>query len=537
MESQGNIPVRRALLSVSDKSGLVEFARGLSELGISLISTGGTRTVLEDAGIEVEDVAQFTGSEEMMDGRVKTLHSKLHAALLARRDHEGDMEALQERGWETIDLVAVNLYPFEEKAIGESLDLDGATSFIDIGGPTMLRAAAKNQRGVVVVPDPAWYGTVLEALRGDDGVSVPLSLGRELAADVFRRTALYDSAIATYLQELNTSDDAEDDEEMEPTPFTTVLMPRFERVMILRYGENPHQKAAFYQDPLRSGPNVADAEQLGGKQLSFNNIIDLESALGIPLEFEEPACALIKHTNPCGAGTGSDLIAAYENALATDPVSAFGGLAGFNRTVDEALAEKMIDRFWEAIIAPGFTPEALDILVTKKNLRVMRYDPDGKRELSGSYDYKRVYGGLLVQELDGGWVPMSEAEVVTEREPTGEELIALEFGWKVIKWVKSNAIVYAGADRTLGVGAGQMSRVDSAELAVKKAQSGGLSIEGCAMASDAFFPFRDAVDAAADAGVKAIVQPGGSIRDAETIEAANEHGIAMLFTRMRHFRH
>jgi len=537
MKSQEIMPVRRALLSVSDKSGVVEFARGLSELGISIISTGGTRRVLEEAGIDVEDVAQFTGAEEMMDGRVKTLHPKLHAALLARRDHEGDMAALREREWETIDLVAVNLYPFEEKAIAEGLDLDGATSFIDIGGPTMLRAAAKNQRGVVVVPGPAWYDSVLEALRAGDGVSVPLSLRRELAAEVFRLTALYDGAIASYLHELNVADTAEDPEKVEPTPFTTVLLPRFERVMILRYGENPHQKAAFYRDPLRSGPNVADAEQLGGKQLSFNNIIDLESALGIPLEFEEPACTLIKHTNPCGAGTGTDLIEAYENALATDPLSAFGGLAGFNRTVEGALAEKMVDRFWEAIIAPGYSPEALDILATKKNLRVMKYDPDGERDLREAFDYKRVYGGLLIQELDSGWVPMAEAEVVTDREPTEEEMKALEFGWKIIKWVKSNAIVYTGSDRTLGIGAGQMSRVDSAQLAVTKARSAGLSIEGCAMASDAFFPFRDAVDAAAEAGVTAIVQPGGSIRDEESIEAANEHGIAMLFTRMRHFRH
>jgi len=537
MNPRESIPVRRALLSVSDKAGVVEFARGLTDLGIALISTGGTRRVLEEAGIEVEDVAHFTGSEELMEGRVKTLHPKLHAALLARRDNVDDMNALREREWESIDLVAVNLYPFEEQAIAEGLDLDGATSFIDIGGPTMLRAAAKNQRGVVVVPDPGWYGRVLEALQEGEEISVPLSLSRQLAAEVFHRTALYDSAIAGYLQDLNTAETGDDAEGQEPTPFGTVLMPRLERVMILRYGENPHQRAAFYRDPERTGPNIADAEQLGGKELSFNNIIDLESALGIPLAFDEPACALIKHTNPCGAGTGTGPVEAYENALATDPVSAFGGLAGFNREVEADLAGMMVERFWEAIIAPGYSPEALEILKTKKNLRLMRYDPGGERHLEGVFDYKRVYGGLLVQELDRGRVPMAEAEVVTEREPTADEMMALEFGWKVIRWIKSNAIVYTGPDRTLGIGAGQMSRVDSAQLAVTKAGTAGLPLEGCAMASDAFFPFRDAVDAAAGAGVRAIVQPGGSIRDEESIQAANEHGIAMLFTRMRHFRH
>lgn len=355
--------------------------------------------------------------------------------------------------------------------------------------------------------------------------------------EVFRRTASYDGAIASYLNELNEREEEAEVGDEEATPFGEVLVPRLERVMVLRYGENPHQKAAFYRDPVRVGPNLADAEQIGGKQLSFNNIIDLESALGIPIEFEAPTCALIKHTNPCGVGSGDDLIQAYDNALATDPISAFGGLAGFNRTVEAPLAEKMTERFWEAIIAPGYTDEALEIFSAKKNLRVMKYDGGSERDMTGAFDYKRVYGGLLVQEVDGGWVPMAEAKVVTKRQPTADELKALDFGWRVVKWVKSNAIVYAGPDRTLGVGAGQMSRVDSAQLAVKKAGDAGLSLEGCAMASDAFFPFRDAVDAAADAGVRAIVQPGGSIRDEETIQAADEHDIAMLFTGMRHFRH
>ncbi|MCK4773111.1 MAG: bifunctional phosphoribosylaminoimidazolecarboxamide formyltransferase/IMP cyclohydrolase [Candidatus Latescibacteria bacterium] len=532
------VPVQRALLSVSDKTDLVEFAKGLADLGIEILSTGGTRSVLEEAGLTVIDVSDYTGSGEMMDGRVKTLHPKLHAGLLARRDHEGDMAELKELGWDTVDLVAVNLYPFEEKAIEGRLGINEATAFIDIGGPTMLRAAAKNHKGVVVVPDPSFYAGVLEALREGDEVAVPLALSRRLASEVFRRTALYDGAVSSYLQELiGKEEEGEEAGGEEGTPFGTILLPRLERVEVLRYGENPHQKAAFYRDPFRQGPNLADAEQLGGKQLSFNNIIDLESAMGIPLDFDDPACALIKHTNPCGAGTGGDLIEAYENALATDPISAFGGLAGFNRPVDKSLAEKLVERFWEAIIAPGFSEDALEVLRAKKNLRIMRYDENSGRDLTGAFDYKRVYGGLLVQEVDSGRVPMKEAKVVTKRQPTGEELAALEFGWRVVKWVKSNAIVYAAADRTLGVGAGQMSRVDSAQLAVKKAETAGLSLEGCAMASDAFFPFRDAVDAAAEAGVMAIVEPGGSIRDEEVIGAADEQDIAMLFTGMRHFRH
>jgi phosphoribosylaminoimidazolecarboxamide formyltransferase/IMP cyclohydrolase len=531
------IPVRRALLSVSDKTHIVDFARGLVEHGIELVSTGGTRRELEEAGLEVIDVAEYTGSDEMMDGRVKTLHPKIHAGLLARREHAGDLKEMAEHGWETIDMVVVNLYPFEEKAVGEGLDADAAASFIDIGGPTMLRSAAKNPRGVVVVSDPAFYEEVLEALGTSGGQGVDLELSRKLSAEVFARTARYDSAIATYMASI-TRDESEHPGDTEAeTLFPGLLEERFELSVILRYGENPHQKAAFYRDQVRIGPNLADAEQLGGKELSFNNIIDLESALGIPLDFEQPACALIKHTNPCGVGTGENLMAAYEGALATDPISAFGGLAGFNRPLEADLAGALVDRFWEAVIAPAFSDEALEILRTKKNLRIMTYDATATREMERAFDFKRVYGGLLVQQVDAGFVPMRDAEVVTERQPSEEELEALEFGWKVVKWVKSNAIVYAAADRTLGVGAGQMSRVDSAQLAVKKATDAGLSLDGCAMASDAFFPFRDAVDAAAEAGVRSIVQPGGSIRDEEVIEAANEHGLAMVLTGMRHFRH
>lgn len=307
--------------------------------------------------------------------------------------------------------------------------------------------------------------------------------------------------------------------------------------MILRYGENPHQRAAFYRDPVRIGPNLADAEQLGGKELSFNNIIDLESALGIPLDFPGPACAMIKHTNPCGVATAETLIDAYDAALATDPISAFGGLAGFNRPVGTELASKIVERFWEAVVAPGYDEGAVEILRSKKNLRILRYDESMQRDLSTASDFKRVYGGLLVQDADAGHVDLRAAKVVTKRPPTDAEFAAMEFGWRVVKWVKSNAIVYAASDRTLGVGAGQMSRVDSAQLAVKKAADAGLPLDGCAMASDAFFPFRDSIDAAAEAGVKAIVEPGGSIRDEEVIQAADEHGITMIFTGMRHFRH
>ncbi len=532
--STERVNVGRALISVSDKEGVIEFANGLAELGVEILSTGGTRKVLEEAGLMVIDVSDYTGSGEMMDGRIKTLHPKLHAGLLARRDNESDMAELEEKGWGTIDLVAVNLYPFEKKAVAGGLDIDEASTFIDIGGPTMLRSAAKNHRGVVVVTDPSFYSEVLQALRAGGEPSVSLDLSRRLAAEVFRRTAAYDQAISSYLHVLTRPDT---EEENGDSPFGEILQPVLERVNVLRYGENPHQKAAFYRDPVRVGPNLADAEQLGGKQLSFNNIIDLESALGIPLEFEAPACSLIKHTNPCGAGTGEDLLEAYENALATDPVSAFGGLAGFNREVEAPLAAKLVERFWEAVIAPGFSDEALETLRTKKNLRILRYDGNTRRDLGGAFDYKRVYGGLLVQEIDDGWVPMREARVVTKREPSEDELTALEFGWRIVKWVKSNAIVYTAADRTLGIGAGQMSRVDSAQLAVRKAENAGLSLEGCAMASDAFFPFRDGIDAAAEAGVRAIVEPGGSIRDEEVIEAADEHNIAMIFTGMRHFRH
>ena len=523
------VPVRRALLSVSDKKGIVEFARGLSEYGIELLSTGGTRRALAEAGLEVVDVAEYAGLDEMMEGRVKTLHPKIHAGLLARRESEEDMKALADRAWGTIDMVVVNLYPFEEKAVAGSLDADAAAAFVDIGGPTMLRSAAKNPRGVVVVPDPAYYEEVLAALAAGGGKGVDLALSRRLSADVFRRTALYDGAIASYMASLREGAPGAD--------FPSLLLECFERATLLRYGENPHQKAAFYRDPVRIGPNLADAEQLGGKELSFNNIIDLESALGIPLDFEAPACALIKHTNPCGVGIGDDPIDAYEHALATDPISAFGGLAGFNRIVEAELASRLVERFWEAVIAPGFCEEALEILRTKKNLRIMRYDDSVPRKPGGTYDFKRVYGGLLVQQADTGFVRMKDATVVTRRQPTDEELAALDFAWRVVKWVKSNAIVYATADRTLGIGAGQMSRVDSAQLGVKKAADAGLSLEGCAMASDAFFPFRDAVDAAAEAGVRSIVQPGGSIRDEEVIEAADGHDIAMVFTGMRHFRH
>ncbi|MFO7769464.1 MAG: bifunctional phosphoribosylaminoimidazolecarboxamide formyltransferase/IMP cyclohydrolase, partial [bacterium] len=380
------VNVRRALLSVSDKSGIVDFARGLDALGIEILSTGGTRRVLEDEGIPVVDVAEYSGSGEMMEGRVKTLHPKIHAGLLARRGHEGDEQEMAEAGWGTIDLVAVNLYPFEEKAVEGGLDAEEAASFIDIGGPTMLRSAAKNPRGVVVVPDPMYYAEVLSAL--EEGGAIPLTLSRSMAAQVFVRTSRYDAVIASYLQALGDEKD---------TGFPAVLSPTLERVDVLRYGENPHQRAAFYRDPVRRGPNLADADQLGGKELSFNNIIDLESALGIPLDFVEPACAMIKHTNPCGVATGEDLIAAYDAALATDPISAFGGLAGFNRTVTEELAEKMAERFWEAVIAPDYDEEALEILRTRKNLRIMRYRGGTQRSLEGSADYKRVYGGLLVQ--------------------------------------------------------------------------------------------------------------------------------------------
>ena len=508
----------RALLSVSDKSGLVDFARELAALGWELISTGGTARALREAGISVQDVSVVTGFPEMMDGRVKTLHPAVHGALLARRDLEAHMQALVEHGIAPIDLVAVNLYPFRETAARKDVEPEDVIEQIDIGGPSMLRSAAKNFAAVTVVVDPADYGRVLDAFRAQDD---DLDLRRLLAGKAFAHTAAYDAAISAWFA----------DQRQEKFPEQVTVS--FQRAQSLRYGENPGQSAAFYVE--RSSAGLASLKQHGGKELSFNNLLDLEGALLATDPYsEQPACAIVKHTTPCGLATGNDALDAYRKALACDPVSAFGGAVAFTVPVDDAAAEALSSLFLECIVAPEFTGTALEILGRKKNLRVL----EGRARWSrNALDYKRVRGGLLVQERtpskigEGGWV------VATKRAPTPEERTNLLFAWRAVASVKSNAIVLARGGATIGIGAGQMSRVDAAFLAVHKARMAGHDTKDAVLGSDAFFPFRDSVDQAAEAGVRAIVQPGGSVRDEEVIAAADEHGIAMVLTGMRLFRH
>ena len=508
----------RALLSVSDKSGLVDFAKALAALDWELISTGGTARALREAGIAVQDVSAVTGFPEMMDGRVKTLHPAVHGGLLARRDVEAHMLALQEHGIGPIDLVAVNLYPFRETASRRDVSPEDVIEQIDIGGPSMVRSAAKNFTAVTVVVDPADYGRVLDAFRAEDD---DLDLRRLLAGKAFAHTAAYDAAIAAWF--------ADQREEKFPEQVTV----SFQRAQSLRYGENPGQSAAFYVE--RAGAGLASLKQHGGKELSFNNLLDLEGALLATDPYrEQAACAIVKHTTPCGLATGTDALDAYRKALACDPVSAFGGAVAFTVPVDETAAEALSSLFLECIVAPEFTGTALEILGRKKNLRVLEGTARWSRN---ALDYKRVRGGLLVQERtpsaigEGGWV------VATKREPTAEERENLLFAWRAVASVKSNAIVLARGGATIGIGAGQMSRVDAAFLAVHKARMAGHRTQDSVLGSDAFFPFRDSVDQAAEAGVRAIVQPGGSVRDEEVIAAADEHGIAMVLTGMRLFRH
>lgn len=508
----------RALLSVSDKSGLIEFARGLRELDWEIISTGGTAKVLRDAGIPVRDVAEVTRFPEMLDGRVKTLHPVVHGGLLARRDVEEHMTALAEQGIDTIDLVAVNLYPFRETASRPNVHPDAVIEQIDIGGPSMLRSAAKNFSSVFAVVDPADYPRVLSALQASDD---DLDLRRLLAAKVFAHTGAYDSAIAAWF--------AEQRGELFPAQLALSL----DRAQLLRYGENPNQRAAFYVE--RAGSGLAGLEQHGGKELSFNNLLDLEGALIATDPFAgEICCAIVKHTTPCGLAVGTSAVDAYRKALACDPASAFGSVISFTTLVDAEAAEAVSSLFVECIVAPEFSPEALEILGRKKNLRVLA---GTARWAPHALDYKRVRGGLLVQERapnvsdDTGW------QVVTRRQPTAEERENMRFAWRAVAAVKSNAIVLVRDGATIGIGAGQMSRVDAAFLSVHKARAVGHETAGAVMGSDAFFPFRDSVDQAVEAGVKAIVQPGGSIRDAEVIAAADEHGVTMVFTGQRQFRH
>ena len=515
--------ITRALISVSDKSGIIEFSQQLAGYGVELLSTGGTAKLLREAGLTVKDVSEFTGFPEMLDGRVKTLHPKVHGGLLGMRSNPAHVAKMKEHGIENIDMVIVNLYPFEATIAKEGCHLEDAIENIDIGGPTMLRSAAKNYPDVTVLVDSADYAQVLEEMKATAG-SVSAATNFGLAVKVFQHTAAYDGTISNYLGSRLTS-------EVQEFPPTFTL--QVKKAQDLRYGENPHQSAAFYVEKQISEPCVSNAVQLQGKELSFNNIIDLDAAIETVKEFAQSAAVIIKHTNPCGVALADSPLTAYLKARECDPVSAFGGIVGFNRTVDAETAKELTSTFLEAVIAPGYSEEALAIFTAKKNVRVMQV-PLLDRYVAGGFDLKRVTGGLLLQGRDLGMVNALDCRVVTERTPTASEYEALDFAWRVCKHVKSNAIVFSNRDQTVGIGAGQMSRVDSSKIAVQKAL---LPTHGTVLASDAFFPFRDGVDAAAEAGVTAIIQTGGSVRDEEVIKAANEHGIAMIFTTMRHFRH
>jgi len=528
------LKITRALLSVSEKSGLLEFAQSLHSQGVELISTDGTAALLRSAGLPVRDVSEVTGFPEILGGRVKTLHPKIHGGLLAVRQDPEHQRQVEAHGLPLIDLVVVNLYPFISTVARADVALAEAIENIDIGGPTLIRAAAKNFHDVAVLVDPADYEPFLEELRARGGVSMATRL--RLAQKAFAHVAEYDAAIADFFaNRLSAADDGVRIEPETETPARLTLT--LYRHQGLRYGENPHQKAALYRVP-EDEPGVAAARQLHGKELSFNNYLDLDAAWALVMEFSEPACAIIKHTNPCGVATGETPAIAWRKALATDPTSAFGGIVGFNCPVTAEAARALTGLFLEAIIAPGYEPEALTILAQKKNLRVMLMEPTASEALPGrrwsTYDLKRISGGVLLQTRDQLSWESSTLRVVTQREPTAEEMDALRFAWIVCKHVKSNAIVLARSGQLLGVGAGQMSRVDSVKLAAMKAV---LPTEGAVLASDAFFPFRDGIDEAARHGVRAIIQPGGSIRDAEVIAAADEHGLAMVFTGIRHFKH
>ncbi|MEX5213518.1 MAG: bifunctional phosphoribosylaminoimidazolecarboxamide formyltransferase/IMP cyclohydrolase [Nitrospiraceae bacterium] len=514
--------IQRALISVSDKTGIVELAKGLEALGTEILSTGGTAKALREAGVKVVDVAAYTGSPEILDGRVKTLHPKIHGGLLGRRSLPAHVEQMRQHQIGAIDVLVVNLYPFEATIAKPQCSFDEAIENIDIGGPSMLRSAAKNHEDVLVVVDPTDYPRVLEAASSG---SVSSSLRRELALKVFQHTARYDSLIAGYLER---------QVQGAATKFPALLSLQFERAETLRYGENPHQQGAFYRDLQSKEASVSRGKILHGKAMSYNNFLDANAALELVKEFEQTAVSIIKHNNPCGAALGATPVEAYVKARETDPVSAFGGVIAFNRPVDLAAAKEITSTFVEVVIAPGFDQDALAELKRKKDIRLLEVGPLRKAEPEG-YDLKKLVGGLIVQDRDLGVLSDIKALAVpTVRKPSEEEYRAAGFAWIVCKHVKSNAIVYARLGQTVGIGAGQMSRVDSVKLAGMKAQ---LPVKGCVMASDAFFPFRDGLDAAAQAGITCVIQPGGSIRDSEVIKAADEQGMAMILTGMRHFRH
>lgn len=524
------IKIRRALISVSDKTGLIEFARALADFGIDIISTGGTAKALRENGLRVTDVSAITGFPEMMDGRVKTLHPKIHGAFLALRDNPGHLASMAEHEIEPIDLVVVNLYPFEQTIARHGVTLEEAIENIDIGGPAMIRSAAKNWRGVAVVTDPAAYGPIVDEMRHSEG-SLSSKTRSALAAAAYTRTAEYDTAIASYLSESGRGGDSAGGEQ-----FPAGQTIRLRKTADLRYGENPHQRAALYKSGEQDG--VAGAEQLHGKEMSFNNYVDADAAWALVNDIDELAVAIIKHTNPSGLGLGATNDEAYRRALATDPVSAFGGIVAFNRPVDKATAVLVNEIFTEVVVAPDFEAEALEAFRTRKNLRVLRLQLKSQTaDLKSRIEYKQIAGGFLVQDRDDHKLDMAELNFVSERRPTDRELGAMRLAWTVCKHVKSNAIAFANENQTLGVGAGQMNRVDSVRIAALRAERLNLPLKGAAMASDAFFPFRDSVDEAAKLGITAIIQPGGSIKDDESIAAANAHGIAMAFTGIRHFKH
>ncbi|MCR9936967.1 bifunctional phosphoribosylaminoimidazolecarboxamide formyltransferase/IMP cyclohydrolase [Vibrio diabolicus] len=525
-------PIRRALISVSDKTGIVEFAQALAERGVDILSTGGTARLLAEQGIAVTEVSDYTGFPEMMDGRVKTLHPKVHGGVLGRRGQDDDVMA--KHGINPIDMVVVNLYPFAETVAKEGCTLADAVENIDIGGPTMVRSAAKNHKDVTIVVNAHDYDRVIAEM-DENEKSLTLETRFDLAIAAFEHTAAYDGMIANYFGTMVPSygENKEGDEE---SKFPRTFNQQFEKKQDMRYGENSHQAAAFYVEANPQEASVSTARQIQGKALSYNNIADTDAALECVKEFNEPACVIVKHANPCGVALGKDILEAYNRAYQTDPTSAFGGIIAFNQELDAKTASAIVERqFVEVIIAPSVSAEAIEVVAAKKNVRLLECG-EWSTKTTG-FDVKRVNGGLLVQDRDQGMVSLDDLKVVSKRQPTEEELKDALFCWKVAKYVKSNAIVYAKGDMTIGVGAGQMSRVYSAKIAGIKAADEGLEVAGSVMASDAFFPFRDGIDAAAEAGIKCVIQPGGSMRDDEVIAAADEHGMAMIFTGMRHFRH
>jgi len=524
MSDKDLVKVERALISVSDKSGIIDFASTLREFGVELLSTGGTYRLLREHGLEVTEVADYTGFPEMMDGRVKTLHPKIHGGILARRGQ--DDAVMSEHGIAAIDMVVVNLYPFEATVAKPDCSLEEAVENIDIGGPTMVRAAAKNHRFVNIVVNASSYEHILEEMRANDGAT-SLATRFDLAVKAYEHTAAYDGAIANHFGRLVPGGSE---------TFSRTFNTQFHQVQEMRYGENPHQRAAFYVEANPAETGIATARQIQGKALSYNNVADTDAALECVKNFDKAACVIVKHANPCGVAVAADISAAYDLAFATDPESAFGGIIAFNRELDAATAAAIIERqFVEVIIAPAVSEEATQVVAQKKNVRLLVC---GEWSDAGhAWDYKRVNGGLLVQDRDLDMVEAADLQVVTKLPPTEQQMSDLLFAWKVAKYVKSNAIVYASQGQTIGVGAGQMSRVNSARIAAIKAEHAKLEVQGSVMASDAFFPFRDGIDNAGERGIAAVIQPGGSIRDEEVIAAADEHGMAMVFTGMRHFRH